>query len=150
MSAAKVTRKKQGKDPESLRSVKKARENEDFDPDLSNDITGIISALQQIKEKAQQEGQKKSEETIASVAAEVKSMLDDAKSKLEKERTNTQRKKEKTMLSEAEKASTNKIAAAEELLKKKKQDSKSFSILRKSLGSFLDCGSDEDFPPDDD
>ncbi|KAL6006313.1 Serine--glyoxylate aminotransferase [Asimina triloba] len=61
-----------------------------------------------------------------------------------------QRKKEKTMLSEAEKASTNKIAAAEELLKKKKQDSKSFSILRKSLGSFLDCGSDEDFPPDDD
>lgn len=29
------------------------------------------------------------------------------------------------------------------------QDDKTFSLLRKTLGSFLDTGSDEDFPADD-
>lgn len=29
------------------------------------------------------------------------------------------------------------------------QDDKTFSILRKTLGSFLENASDEDFPPDD-
>ncbi|XP_058091317.1 uncharacterized protein LOC131237515 [Magnolia sinica] len=210
MSAAKGSSKRRGKESQPLRSDKKIREDEDFDPDLSNDIKGIISALQQIREKAQQEGQKKSEETIGSIAAEVKSMLDDAKSKLEKERQSfvkalsksskecefslknesakfqaayekfgkekaahlqafkdifskfedekeklfvryqQQRKREKSMLSDLEKACADKIAAAEESLKKKKQDGKSFSILRKSLGSFLESASDEDFPPDED
>ncbi|XP_077247601.1 DNA ligase-like protein [Tasmannia lanceolata] len=210
MSAAKGSSKRRGKESEAvLRSEKKTREDEDFDPDLSSDIKGIISALQQIREKAQKDGQKKNEETIASVASEVKSMLDDAKSKLEKERQTfvkalsksskececslkeesskfqaayekffkekaahlqafndifskfegekekmfvryeQHRKREKTMLNELEKACTDKIAAAEDSLKKKKQDDKSFSILRKSLGSFLDCASDEDFAPDE-
>ena len=30
-----------------------------------------------------------------------------------------------------------------------KQDDKTFSILRKTLGSFLESASDDDFPPDD-
>lgn len=80
------------------------------------------------------------------------------------------------MLSEHEKASTARIAQLEESLKKKKQvkqisayivcifttsegscsdifscmqDDKTFSILRKSLGSFLGDASDDDFPLDD-
>ncbi|CAA0817915.1 Unknown protein [Striga hermonthica] len=59
------------------------------------------------------------------------------------------RKKEKSMLSEHEKATAEKIAQLEESLKKKKQDDKTFSILRKSLGSFLGNASDEDFPLDE-
>ncbi|RWR85481.1 DNA ligase 1 isoform X1 [Cinnamomum micranthum f. kanehirae] len=210
MSTAKgISSKRRGKESEALRPEKRSREVDDFDPDLSSDIKGIISALQQIREKAQKDGQKKNEETIASVAAEVKSMLDDAKSKLEKERQSfvkalsksskececslkdesakfqaafekfreekavhlqafkdifskfedekeklfvrfqQQRKREKSMLAELEKACTEKVAAVEDSLKKKKQDDKSFNILRKSLGSFLESGSDEDFAPDE-
>ncbi|KAF8404094.1 hypothetical protein HHK36_008974 [Tetracentron sinense] len=208
MSAVKGSSKRRGKVSDDLISEKRKRD-EDFDPDLSSDIKGIISALHQIRDKAQKDGQKKNEETISSVASEVKSMLDDSKSKLEKERQSfvkaltksskececslknesakfqaahekfskekeahlhsfkdilskfedekeklltryeQQRKREKAMLSELEKACLVKIAAAESSLKKKKQDDKSFSILRKSLGSFLDCASDEDFPLDD-
>ncbi|PIN19738.1 hypothetical protein CDL12_07586 [Handroanthus impetiginosus] len=168
-----------------------------------------MSALQQIKEKAQKDGQKKNDETISSVASEIKSSLDELKSKLEKERQGFAkglsksskecenalkseavkfqevyekfskekaahlqalkdviakyeeekerlfvryeqlRKKEKVMLSEHEKASAARMAELEESLKKKKQDDKTFSILRKTLGSFLGDASDEDFPPDD-
>eukprot|EP00268_Persea_americana_P065687 TRINITY_DN8819_c0_g1_i4.p1 TRINITY_DN8819_c0_g1~~TRINITY_DN8819_c0_g1_i4.p1 ORF type:complete len:137 (+),score=41.74 TRINITY_DN8819_c0_g1_i4:504-914(+) len=60
-----------------------------------------------------------------------------------------QRKREKSMLAELEKSCTEKVAAVEDSLKKKKQDDKSFNILRKSLGSFLESGSDEDFAPDE-
>ncbi|XP_014508519.2 DNA ligase 1 [Vigna radiata var. radiata] len=59
------------------------------------------------------------------------------------------RKKERIMISEQEKACNEKISQLEESLKKKKQDDKTFSILRKTLGSFLESTSDEDFPPDD-
>uniref|UniRef100_F6HKA7 DNA ligase 1 n=2 Tax=Vitis vinifera TaxID=29760 RepID=F6HKA7_VITVI len=148
-----------------------------------------MSALHQIREKSQKDGQKKNEETISSLSTEMKSMIDDLKSKLEKERQSFakalsksskecenslkieaarfqevyekfskersahlqafQGKKEKTMISEHEKACADKIARLEESLKKKKQDDKTFNILRKTLGSFLGNGSDEDFPPDD-
>lgn len=205
MSSGKGSGRKRGSESEALRSEKKNRITDGFDPDLTSDIKGIISALQQIRDKAQKDGQKKTEETIGSVATEVKSMLDDAKSKLEKERQSflkalsksskececslkneyskfqaahekfnkekaehlqvfeeilsrfedekeklfarfqQQRKKEKTMLAELQKTCADKIASAENSLKKKKQDDKSFSILRKSLGSFLESGSDEDF-----
>ncbi|XP_068664395.1 meiosis-specific protein ASY3 [Aristolochia californica] len=201
--------KKRGKASADPKSEKKIREDEDLEADLSNDIQGIISALHQIREKAQKDGQKKSEEIIGSVASEVKTMLDDCKLKLEKDRQTLsktllksskecetmlknevanlhatyekfckekaahlqvfkdifskfddekqklflryeqQRKKEKTILSDLENSCADKIAAAEDSLEKKKQEDKSFSILRKSLGSFLDCASDEDLEPDD-
>ncbi|KAJ0969548.1 hypothetical protein J5N97_022425 [Dioscorea zingiberensis] len=212
-SVLKGSAKRRVKDPETLKSEKKRREDDegfnpvpdlDLDLDLSSDIKGIISALQQIREKAQKDDRKKNEETIGSVALDIRSMLDDAKSRIEKERHTflksllksskecenslkrelakfqgdhekfckekaahlqtlkeifskyedekenlfaryeQQRKKEKSTLSELDKKCAQKIASAEESLKKKKQDDKSFSILRKTLGSFLDNGSDDD------
>ncbi|PQM42699.1 uncharacterized protein Pyn_07228 [Prunus yedoensis var. nudiflora] len=57
----------------------------------------------------------------------------------EKERLCTRyeqlRKKERSLISEHEKACTDKIAKLEESLKKKKQDDRTFSVLRKTLGS---------------
>ncbi|XP_038976081.1 uncharacterized protein LOC103704434 [Phoenix dactylifera] len=212
MSAAKVSGKRRGSGSESLRSKKKNElEDVDFDQDLdlSSDIKEILTALQQIREKAQKDGQKKNEETIGSVASEIRSIIDDEKMKIEKDRHGIlkalskiskecesslkneyakfqaayenfckekvahmqnlkelfskyedekdklyaryeqQRKKEKANLSELEKACAQKIARAEESLKRKKQDDKSFSILRKSLGSFLEGASDDDFGPDE-
>ncbi|GAB4826952.1 hypothetical protein Ancab_033832 [Ancistrocladus abbreviatus] len=60
-----------------------------------------------------------------------------------------QRKKEKSLILEKEKESADKIAELEQSLKKKKQDDRTFSILRKTLGSFLENGLDIDFPTDD-
>ncbi|XP_030972213.1 DNA ligase 1 [Quercus lobata] len=208
-SKAKSTRKHQRSDSEFAVSDKRNRVEDDFDLDLSNDIKGIMSALHQIREKAQKDGQKKNEETISSVAADIKSMIDELKSKFEKDRQifakalsksskecenslknetarfqalyekfckekashlqalkdtiskfeeekeklftryEQLRKRERSMITEQEKACGDKIAQLEESLKKKKQDDKTFSILRKTLGSFLGNASDEDFPPDD-
>ncbi|XP_074303367.1 uncharacterized protein LOC141637845 [Silene latifolia] len=180
-----------------------------FDNDLSSEIKGIVSALQMIKQKAHSDGQKKKEETISSVATEIRSMFEELKTKIEKDRqtfakalsksskecenvlkeetvkfeaiyekfskekiTHLQalkdtiskyeeekerlitryeqlRKKEKSMLQEKDKTCAEKIAELENSLKKKKKDDKTFSLLRKTLGSFLDPASDEDFPPDD-
>ncbi|KAL2495057.1 hypothetical protein Fot_38814 [Forsythia ovata] len=211
MSATKASAKKRVLELDNSKSESRRRVtvDDDFDVDISNDIKGIMSALKQIKEKAHKDGQKKNEETISSVASDIKSNLDDLKSKLERERQNFAkalsksskecenllknetvkfqavydsfckeksthlqalkdvidkfeeekerlfaryeqlRKKEKIMLSEHEKASAARIAELDESLKKKKQDDKTFSILRKTLGSFLGNASDEDFPPDD-
>ncbi|KAI4296730.1 hypothetical protein L6164_036663 [Bauhinia variegata] len=221
MSATKASIRKRGSEPDHVKSDKKKRDGDDFDFDfdLSDDIKGIMSALQQIREHAQKDGQKKNEETISSVASEIKSMIEESKSKFEKDRqsfakalskssredmkcpkllfliANLQcenslknetakfqalnenfskekashlqalkdtiakfeeekeklftryeqlRKKEKSMISEQEKACTDKIAQLEESLKKKKKDDKTFNMLRKTLGSFLESGSDED------
>ncbi|KAK6264737.1 hypothetical protein SCA6_020171 [Theobroma cacao] len=208
MSTTKARTKKRGSESLLVKSDPKTRLVDDFDPDLSSDLKGIMSALQQIKEKAQKDGQKKNEETISSflstsatifslllvlfgdsVAAEIRSKLDELKSKFEKERQTFAKalsksskecenclknetakfqevyekfckekaahlqalkgKKEKSLISEQEKFCADKIAQLEESLKKKKQDDRTFSILRKTLGSFLDNGSDEDFPPED-
>lgn len=202
MSTAKASNKKRRTEPQLAKS-----DHLDLDLDLSNDIKGIMSALHQIREKAHKDGLKKNEETISSVAAEVRSVIDELKSKLEKDRqsfakslsksskecenclkTETAkfqalyekfckdqanhlqalkgiisnyeeekerlctiyeqlRKKERSLISEHEKACTDQIAKLEESLKKKKQDDRTFSVLRKTLGSFLE--SDEDIPADD-
>ncbi|XAR66459.1 hypothetical protein NMG60_11012710 [Bertholletia excelsa] len=211
MSTVKSSAKRRTSGSETIKAEKMKRVDieEDFDAELSNDIKGLVSALQLIKEKAQKDGQKKNEETISSVASEIKSKFDEFKTKFEKERQSLakallksskecekllkdettkfqavyekfckekaaylqalketiskheeekerlliryeqQRKKEKNAISEHEKDCTNKIAELEQSLKKKKQDDKTFSILRKTLGSFLENASDEDFPPDD-
>ncbi|KAH9611611.1 hypothetical protein KSS87_009975 [Heliosperma pusillum] len=180
-----------------------------FDNNLSSEIKGIMSALQMIKKKAHKDDQKKKEETISSVATEIRSMFEELKTKFEKDRqtfakalsksskecenalkeetvkfeamyekfnkekvTHLQalkdtiskyeeekerlftryeqlRKKEKSTLQEKDKTCAEKIAELEDSLKKKKQDDRTFSLLRKTLGSFLDPASDEDFLPDD-
>ncbi|RXH99202.1 hypothetical protein DVH24_011527 [Malus domestica] len=212
MSTAKASNKKRRTDPEIAKS-----DHLDLDLDLSNDIKGIMSAIHQIREKAHKDGLKKNEETISSVAAEVRSAIDELKSKLEKDRQSFAKslsksskecenclkteaakfqalyekfckdqashlqalkgKRERSMISEHEKACADKINKLEESLKKKKQalslslslslslckqvskpdlficlqtqDDRTFSVLRKSLGSILDNGSDEDIPADD-
>ncbi|CAN1280740.1 hypothetical protein LINPERPRIM_LOCUS17500 [Linum perenne] len=192
MSGRKASSRKRAADATAAKSnppPSKFRMDEDFDPDLSSDLKGIMSALHQIREKTEKDGQKKKEETISSVASEIRSMLSDLKTKIEKDRQNfgkalqknskecenylksestkiqdiyekfakekaahmqcLQEKKEKNMLAEHEKTCEEKIAKLEESLKKKKQDDKTFSILRKTLGTFLDDASDDDFPPDD-
>lgn len=210
MSASKArSTRKQRSESEFAVSDKRNRVEDEFDLDLSSDIKGIMSALNQIREKAQKDGQKKNEETISSVASEIKSVMDELKSKFEKDRQSFAktlsksskecenslknetarfqalyekfskekvshlqalkdtiskfeeekeklftryeqlRKRERSMIAEQEKACGEKIAQLEESLKKKKQDDKTFSILRKTLGSFLGNASDEDFPPDD-
>lgn len=81
MSTAKASNKKRRTEPQLAKS-----DHLDLDLDLSNDIKGIMSALHQIREKAHKDGLKKNEETISSVAAEVRSVIDELKSKLEKDR----------------------------------------------------------------
>ncbi|KAF9617845.1 hypothetical protein IFM89_039027 [Coptis chinensis] len=212
-----INRRTRGKESEVFKSVKKRKvvkseedEEEEFsDPDYSNHLKGIISALNNFKEKNTERELKKHEVTISSASADIKSMFEDAKAKIEKERQSfvkalsknskecestvksevakyqalheklckenasqlqrlkdlfskydeeekrlfsrheQQRKKEKTLLIELEKACAEKVSAAEDSLKKKKKGDKCFNMLRKSLDSFLDCGSDEDFPADE-
>ncbi|KAJ6377157.1 hypothetical protein OIU76_026180 [Salix suchowensis] len=209
MSTAKTSSKKRVAEQLLTKSASKFRVEDEFDPDFSSDIKGIMSALHMIRERAQKDGMKKNDQTISSVGSEIKSMIDELKSKIEKDRQafakalsksskecenclksetakfqeihdnffkekeahlqalqdtvskfeedkerlcmryEQMRKKEKSMMSEHEKTCADKIAKLEESLKKKKQEDKTFSILRKSLGSFLEDASDEDFLPDD-
>ncbi|XP_060191363.1 uncharacterized protein LOC132621204 isoform X2 [Lycium barbarum] len=192
MSASKSSARKRVSERQIPKSESKRRVSaaeDEFDAEISDDIKGIMTALKQIREKAQQDGLKKKEETISrqsfakalsksskecenllkNETAKFQSIYDkfnkekathlqslkDTISKYEEEkerlfmRYEQLRKKEKSMISELEQDSTKRIAELEESLKKKKQDDKAFSFLRKTLGSFLDNASDEDFPPDD-
>ncbi|GLT29449.1 hypothetical protein SLA2020_043180 [Shorea laevis] len=78
--------KKRGSESMLTKSEPKTRLVDDFDPDLPSDLKGIMSALQLIREKAQKDGQQKKEETISSVASQIRSKNDELKAKLEKER----------------------------------------------------------------
>ncbi|CAN6213675.1 unnamed protein product [Urochloa humidicola] len=59
------------------------------------------------------------------------------------------KKTETTMLSELDKTFSEKITDAEQSVRRMKKDDNSFIIFRKSIGSFLECGSDDDFDLDD-
>jgi F0F1-type ATP synthase membrane subunit b/b' len=48
----------------------------------------IVLLLRQIKDKAHKDGQKKTEQTLSSVATEIQTIVQDAKGKFEKERQN--------------------------------------------------------------
>lgn len=178
------------------------------DGDYVSDLREIASLLRLIKGVANKDGQKMCEQVIASVAADIQTMLEDTKSKFEKERQNLlkvlsntskecessltkeytklqetyemfcqekdahlqtfkdlfsqvevekerlleqyehYRKEETNTLSELGDTFSEKITNAKPSPKRMTQDDKSFIIFRKSSGSFLECGSDDDFDLD--
>ncbi|KAK2644061.1 hypothetical protein Ddye_019256 [Dipteronia dyeriana] len=95
MSTSKSISRKRGSDSSLNKSDSKKRVVDDFDTGFSSDFKDIMSALQQIKEKAHKDGQKKIEEMISSdfkivcggnVASEIRSKIDLLNSKLVKDR----------------------------------------------------------------
>ncbi|KAJ6402078.1 hypothetical protein OIU84_014201 [Salix udensis] len=65
ISDAKTSSKKRVAESLVTKSASKFRVEDEFDPDLSSDIKGIMSALQQIRKKAPKDGQKTNEQTIS-------------------------------------------------------------------------------------
>ncbi|PNT76770.1 uncharacterized protein LOC100827237 isoform X2 [Brachypodium distachyon] len=180
----------------------------DTDGDFVSDLREIVCLLRLIKGGANKDGQKMCEQIIASVAADIQSMLEDTKLKFEKERQNLlkvlsntskecesslseectklqetyemfcqekdahlqtfrdlfsqvevekkklleqyeQHRTQKTAtLSEFGNTFPEKITNAEPSPRRMKQGDKSFIIFRKTIGSFLECGSDDDFDLD--
>ncbi|CAN4084054.1 unnamed protein product [Withania somnifera] len=88
MSASKSSARKRVSEPQPISESKRrvSAVEDDFDAEISDDIKGIMTALKQIREKAQQDGLKKKEETISSVTSEIKSKIYELKQKLEKDR----------------------------------------------------------------
>ncbi|KAF8690602.1 hypothetical protein HU200_040971 [Digitaria exilis] len=182
----------------------------DCDGGLVSDLREIVCLLRLIKGGANKDGQKMCQQIVASVAADIQTMLEETQLKFEQERQNLlkvlsntskeqcenslneeyskfqetydlfcrekdahmqtfralfseveaekkklleqyehHKKTETTMLSELGKTFSEKITYAEQSVRKMKQDDKSFIIFRKSIGSFLECGSDDDFDLDD-
>ncbi|KAJ1288776.1 hypothetical protein BS78_02G114100 [Paspalum vaginatum] len=179
------------------------------DGGLVSDLREIVCLLRLIKGGANKDGQKMCEQIVASVAADIQTMLEETRLKFEEERqsllkvlSNTSnecesslneeyskfqetyeifcrekdahmqtfrdlfsevefekkklleqyehhKKVETTTLSELDKTFSEKITCAEQSVRRVKQDVKSFIIFRKSIGSFLECGSDDDFELDD-
>ncbi|XP_037477847.1 uncharacterized protein LOC119355173 isoform X1 [Triticum dicoccoides] len=208
---------------EALRSLKRPRHPVDpgsgsdsgsssgseSDGDFVSDLRQIACLLRLIKGGANKDRQKMCEQIIASVAANIQTMLEDTKSKFEKERQNllkvlsgtskeqcesslneeytklqetyemfceendahlqtfkdlfsqveVEKKKlleqyqyqreETATLSELGDTFSEKITNAKPSPKRMKQDDKSFIIFRKSIGSYLECASDDDFDLDD-
>ncbi|CAD6226119.1 unnamed protein product [Miscanthus lutarioriparius] len=182
----------------------------DSDGDLVSDLREIVCLLRLIKGGANKDGQKICEQIVASVAADIQTMLEETQLKFEEERQNLlkvlsntskeqcesslneeyskfqetydmfckekdahmqtfrdlfskvevekkkllekyehHRKAETNTLSELDKTFSEKVTHAEQSIRRVKQDDKSFIIFRKSIGSFLECGSDDDFDLDE-
>ncbi|XP_066393715.1 uncharacterized protein [Miscanthus floridulus] len=182
----------------------------DSDGDLVSDLREIVCLLRLIKGGANKDGQKICEQIVASVAADIQTMLEETQLKFEEERQNLlkvlsntskeqcetslneeyskfqetydtfckekdahmqtfrdlfskvevekkkllekyehHRKTETNTLSELDKTFSEKVTHAEQSVRRVKQDDKSFIIFRKSIGSFLECGSDDDFDLDE-
>ncbi|VAH47831.1 unnamed protein product [Triticum turgidum subsp. durum] len=207
---------------EALRSLKRPRHPVDpgsgsdpgsssgseSDGDFVSDLRQIACLLRLIKGGPNKDRQKMCEQIIASVAANIQTMLEDTKSKFEKERQNLLKvlsgtskecesslneeytklqetyemfceendahlqtfkdlfsqvevekkklleqyqyqRKETATLSELGETFSEKITNAKPSPKRMKQDDKSFIIFRKSIGSYLECASDDDFDLDD-
>ncbi|KAL6595073.1 hypothetical protein ACP70R_048176 [Stipagrostis hirtigluma subsp. patula] len=180
----------------------------DSDGDFVSDLREIVRLLRLIKGGANKDGQKMCEQIIASVAADIQTMLEQTQLKFEKERQNLlkvlsntsiecessldkeyskfqetyetfcrekdahlqtfrdlisqvedekkklleqyeyRNKAETAMLPELDKTFSEKITHAERSCRRMKQVDK-FIVFRKSIGSFLQCGSDDDFDLDD-
>ncbi|KAI3831016.1 hypothetical protein MKW92_001270 [Papaver armeniacum] len=119
------------------------KERQTFVKALSKSSKECENSLKDEFSKFQSVYEKFSKEKAAHLQAfeDIFSKFDNEKEKLYLRYEQQSEKKEKSMLSEMEKTCADKITAAEESLKKKKR-----SILRKSLGSFLDGASDDDLP----
>ncbi|XP_022886251.1 DNA ligase 1 [Olea europaea var. sylvestris] len=168
MSALKQIKEKAQKDGQ--------KKNEETISSVASDIKSILDGLKSKLEKERQnfakalsKSSKECENLLKNETAKFQAVYDgfckekathlqalkDVFDKYEEEkerlisRYEQLRKKEKSILSENEKASAARISELDESLKKKKQDDKTFSILKKTLGSFLGDVSDEDFLPDD-
>ncbi|KAF8757449.1 hypothetical protein HU200_010969 [Digitaria exilis] len=80
------------KDPaDTLLPDKRRRERggmDDSDNEFDSDMKEIVTLLRNIKDKAHKDGQKKTEQAISSVATEIQTMIQDTKTKFEKERQN--------------------------------------------------------------
>ncbi|XP_062188078.1 uncharacterized protein LOC133891380 isoform X2 [Phragmites australis] len=180
----------------------------DSEGDLVSDLREIVCLLRLIKGGANKDCQKMCEQIIASVAADIQTMLEETQLKFEEERQNLlkvlsntskecesslnkeyskfqetyemfcrekdahlqtfrelfskvevekklleqyehHKKAETATLSELDKTFSEKITYVEQSVRRMKQDNKSFIIFRKSIGSFLECGSDDDFVDDE-
>ncbi|KAI5331142.1 hypothetical protein L3X38_021268 [Prunus dulcis] len=119
--------------------------------------------------KALKDGLKKNEETISSVAAEVRSVIAELKSKVEKDSSKecenglkTETAKFQALYEKFCKDQANHLQALKGIISNyeeekewlctryeqlKEANDRTFSFLRKTLGSFLE--SDEDIPADD-
>ncbi|KAL6897365.1 hypothetical protein ACP4OV_007061 [Aristida adscensionis] len=174
------------------------------------DLREIVRLLRLIKGGANEDGQKMCQEIIASVAADIQSMLEDTKLKFEKERQNLLKvlsnsskeqcesslnkeytkfqetyemfcrekdahiqtfrdlfskvevekeklleqyehhKEETATLSEVDRIFSEETTNAEQPARSVRKNANFFIVFRKTIGSSLECGSDDDFDLDDD
>ncbi|KAL0722289.1 hypothetical protein Bca4012_036888 [Brassica carinata] len=187
MSSARKSTKRSPPEPQSLKKqAQNAKLQDDCeDLDVSGDIKGIMSALQQMREKADEDGRKKKTcpdgykrnhadelfpwlticrqnfaKTLSKSSKECESILKDEAAKFEQLHHKFMKEKAdhlqglKDTISKFEEDKERLYMRYEQLSKPTPSneiiDEKNFSILRKTLGSFLENeASDEEFPPNE-